>query len=140
MEGGGHSLIASSKSSVFRFFLKLESELLILQWLPRLFQNGWSSTAEPSHGTGRSNEWFLEEAPLAGSELTTSPRNMILEKFVQVPRLGPVSDIVRDHCDFEPDSLFDRKPVQLDECWLGIVGPGRYRHYSGEFVLNVLQL
>ena len=106
----------------------------------KIVPNGWSSTAEPSHGTGRTNEWFLEEAPVAGSKLTTSPRNMILEKFVQVPGLGPASDIVRYLCDFEPDSLFDRKPVQLDECWLGVVGPGRYRHYSSEFVLNVLQL
>ena len=132
MEGGGHSLMASSKSSVFRFFLKLESELLSLQWLPRLIQTDGSAQLNPrAHATGRSNEWFLEEAPVAGSELTISPRNMVLEKFVQVP--GPASDIVRDHCDFEPESLFDRKPMQLDECWLGIVG--RYSHYSSEFVL-----
>ena len=106
----------------------------------KIVPNGWSSTAEPSRGTGRSNEWFLEEAPVAKSKLTTSPRNMVLEKFVQVPGLGPASDNVCDHGDFEPDSLFDRKPVQLDEFWLGVVGPGRYRHYSSEFVLNVLQL
>ena len=106
----------------------------------KIVLNGWSSTAEPSRGPGRSNEWFLEEAPVARSKLTTSPRNMVLEEFVLVPGLGLASNVVRDHCDFEPDSLFDRKPVQLDECWLGVVGPGRFRHYSGEFVLNVLQL
>ena len=81
----------------------------------KIVPNGWRSTAEPSHGTGRSNEWFLEEAPVTGSKLTTSPRNMVLKKFVQVPGFGLASDVVRHHCDFEPDSLFDRKPVQLDE-------------------------
>ena len=89
----------------------------------KIVPNGWSSTAEPSRGAGRSNEWFLEEAPAAGSKLTTSPRNVVLEKFVQVPGLGLASDVVCDHGDFKPDSLFDRKPVQLDECWLGVVGP-----------------
>ena len=107
----------------------------------RIVPNGWSSTTEPSRGSRRSSEWFLEEAPVARSKLTTSPRNMILEKFVKVlPGLGLASDVVRDHCDFEPDSLFDRKPVQLDECWLGVIWPRRYRHNYGEFVLNVLQL
>ena len=47
MEGGGHSLIASSKSSDFRFFLKLESELLSLQWLPRLFQTDGAAQLNP---------------------------------------------------------------------------------------------
>ena len=67
----GHSFMASSKSSVFRFFLKLESELLGL----------------------------LEEAPVAGSKLTTSPRNVVLEKFVYryLAGLGLASDVMM-HC------------------------------------------
>ena len=47
VEGGGHSFMASSKSSVFKFFLKHKSELLNLQWLPRLFQTDGAAQLNP---------------------------------------------------------------------------------------------
>ena len=137
----GHSLIASSKSSVFRFFLKLESELLSLQWLPRLFQTDGAAQLNPRMApedrTNRFSKrrlsqdrswrlvretWSLRSAyRYLGSALHRT-------LYVITAILNLIRCSIGSQCSWMSDVL-----ASLDHA-------GRYSHYSCEFVLNVLKL